>query len=219
MDFKVRYLDAGLASSYFSDQETALQSQRLGRKYKNQLRDFLTNVRTKRKSGSGGGTAGTGGGGATPEYLQPSETPPSWTPTAAAAAAAAAAAYSSPSVGVYPSAATAATPYAADNGFYASMHHHQHQNLQTALPNLQNLQTFYPALDNRFTIPTADNLFAHGYRGLAGVGSCAATAYYAAAEYSPYVHAAAAASTNGFLPASYDSGMGQSHSFPSIPHQ
>ena len=37
MDFKVSYLDAGLATSYFSDQETALQSQRLGRKYKNQV--------------------------------------------------------------------------------------------------------------------------------------------------------------------------------------
>lgn len=172
MDFKVSYLDAGLATSYFSDQETNLQSQRIGRKYKNQLRDFLTNVRTKRKSG-------------TPEYLP--ETP-SWTPTAAAAAA------YSPTV--YPTAMPAtAAPYTADGSFY--MHHQQ--NLQ-ALPNLQNLQTFYPTLDNRF-IPT-DNIF-HGYRGLAG--TCAS---YYAAEYSPYVHAAA--STNGFLAAGYDaSGMGQ----------
>ena len=160
-----------------SAQEAALPTQRIGRKYKNQLRDFLSNCRTKRKSGG------------TPEYL--AETP-SWTPVAAAATAAAAA--YSPSV--YPT--TPAAPYtaAADtNSFY--MHHQQ--NLQT-LP----MQPFYPALDNRFM--GTENLF-HGYRGLGvgvGVGSCAS---YYAAEYSPYVHAAAA-TTNGFLTAGYDSSMG-----------
>ena len=106
------------------------------------------------------------------------------------------------------------------------------QNLQSAnLANLQNLQTAfsYGGLEQRFghhhhhhhhLSSAADhNLFAAhaGYaRSLAGVGvgvggcsAAAASAYYAAAEYSPYaVHAAAAASTNGFLPATYDGGMG-----------
>ncbi|EFX88434.1 hypothetical protein DAPPUDRAFT_42139, partial [Daphnia pulex] len=63
MDFKVSYLDAGLTSNYFTDQEAGSAisattggtnahppgTQKIGRKYKNQLRDFLTNCRTKRK--------------------------------------------------------------------------------------------------------------------------------------------------------------------------
>lgn len=259
MDFKVSYLDAGLTSNYFTDQESssipapvttatssatsatsgqtvvASQSagqqatpQKIGRKYKNQLRDFLTNCRTKRKSGSNAGTP-SGGNTTPPEpspYLSGTgvEVAASWTgggsaaaavSSAASAAVAAAATAYSPSV--YPAsaaaaAAAAAVPYHADNSFYHSMHHHHqlHHHQPNTLQNLQNLhQSFYaPALDNRFGIPTAaeHNLFHHahhGYRGLAGVG---ATGYYAA-DYSPYVHAAA--TTNGFLAAGYDSTMGR----------
>lgn len=263
MDFKVSYLDAGLTSNYFTDQEssaitaptttttsttsttsgqtvlpsqpsTQATTQKIGRKYKNQLRDFLTNCRTKRKSGNSAGTPGSVGGGNTtpPEpspYLAGSgvDVAASWTggggsaaaaaSSAASAAVAAAATAYSPSV--YPAsaaaaAAVAAVPYHADNSFYHSMHHHHqlHHHQPNTLQNLQNLhQSFYaPALDNRFGIPTAaeHNLFHHahhGYRGLAGVG---ATGYYAA-DYSPYVHAAAAATTNGFLAAGYDSTMGR----------
>ena len=258
MDFKVSYLDAGLTSNYFSDEsssaittttttisstasatsgQTVLPSQpstqpttqKIGRKYKNQLRDFLTNCRTKRKSGNSASSA-TGGNTTPPEpspYLSGSgvDVAASWTgggsaaaaaSSAASAAVAAAATAYSPSV--YPAAAAAAAaavPYHADNSFYHSMHHHHqlHHHQPNTLQNLQNLhQSFYaPALENRFGIPTAaeHNLFHHahhGYRGLAGVG---AAGYYAA-DYSPYVHAAAAATaTNGFLAAGYDSTMGE----------
>ena len=264
MDFKVSYLDAGLTSNYFTDQEsssiaapttttssitsvsstqTVLPSQipaqpatqKIGRKYKNQLRDFLTNCRTKRKSGNSSGT--TGGNTTPPEpsaYLSSGsgvDVPANWTAGGSAAAAASsvasaavAAAATAYSPSVYPTsaaaaAAAAAVPYHTDNSFYHSMHHHHqlHHHQPNTLQNLQNLhQSFYaPALDNRFGIPTAaeHNLFHHahhGYRGLASVG-VGATGYYAA-DYSPYVHAAAAASTNGFLTAGYDSTMGK-HNF------
>lgn len=55
MDFKVSYLDAGLTNTYFSDSElggtqpAATQPQRVNRRYKTQLRDFLSTCRTKRK--------------------------------------------------------------------------------------------------------------------------------------------------------------------------
>ncbi|XP_032789294.2 uncharacterized protein LOC116926488 isoform X7 [Daphnia magna] len=304
MDFKVSYLDAGLTSNYFTDQEagsaisavsttvaaavttttsittgqTVLPShaaaatahppgtQKIGRKYKNQLRDFLSNCRTKRKSGSVG-CASTGGvvgnGLATPpepspvHYLSASSNSvelaggAGWTTavggggagsaaaSSAAASAAVAAAATAYSPSVYPGASVAAAaaaaatvPYHADatNSFYHSaMHHHHHHQLaahhhhahhqpNATLQNLQNLhQSFYgspAALDhNRFgigvvpTVAAEHNLFHHGHaayaRGL-GVG---AAGYYAA-DYSPYVHAAAAATTNGFLTAGYDSTIG-----------
>ena len=303
MDFKVSYLDAGLTSNYFTDQETgsaisatvatttttttstttgvslttgqtvlpsqtgatnAHPPQKIGRKYKNQLRDFLTNCRTKRKSGSSGAAAtsvtGVGNGLTTPpepspvHYLSGSSnsvelaSATGWTTagvgggsaaaSSAAASAAVAAAATAYSPSVYPGASAAAAaaaaatvPYHADatNSFYHSaMHHHHHHHQLAAhhhhaahhqpnatLQNLQNLhQSFYGtpgALDhNRFgigVVPTAEhNLFHHGHaayaRGL-GVG---AAGYYAA-EYSPYVHAAAA-TTNGFLTAGYDSTIG-----------
>ena len=232
MDFKVSYLDAGLTSSYFSDEsnlsstpannaattpnppQTTLPStpasqantqQRVGRKYKNQLRDFLTNCRTKRKSGS---SASTPVGNATPPepspYLPAGE---QWPNGGAPSVSSAATVTYSPSV--YP--ATAAVPYHADNSFYMHHHHHQLHHQSNALPNLPNLhQSFYaPTLDNRFGIPTAaeHNLFHahHGYRSLAGVGVGVGAAGYYAADYSPYVHAA---TTNGFLAAGYDSTMG-----------
>lgn len=60
MDFKVSYLDAGLTNSYFSDSDTLTGSvmtptlpaqpapQRVNRRYKTQLRDFLTTCTRKR---------------------------------------------------------------------------------------------------------------------------------------------------------------------------
>ncbi|KAK6631683.1 hypothetical protein RUM43_013747 [Polyplax serrata] len=58
MDFKVSYLDAGLSNSYFADSDQLIGSnggtltptpQRVNRRYKTQLRDFLSTCRTKRK--------------------------------------------------------------------------------------------------------------------------------------------------------------------------
>ncbi|XP_066982344.1 uncharacterized protein ss isoform X1 [Macrobrachium rosenbergii] len=49
MDFKVSYLDPGLTQSYLCDSELPqLYASRMSRKYKTQLRDFLTTCRTKR---------------------------------------------------------------------------------------------------------------------------------------------------------------------------
>lgn len=60
MDFKVSYLDAGLTNSYFSDSDSLSGStmtptipaqptpQRVNRRYKTQLRDFLSTCRNKR---------------------------------------------------------------------------------------------------------------------------------------------------------------------------
>ncbi|KAL1509654.1 hypothetical protein ABEB36_004360 [Hypothenemus hampei] len=67
MDFKVSYLDAGLPNTYFSENDQLLTSPthssvpttptRANRRYKTQLRDFLSTCRTKRKlsHGSSGG--------------------------------------------------------------------------------------------------------------------------------------------------------------------
>ncbi|XP_017776036.1 PREDICTED: aryl hydrocarbon receptor protein 1 [Nicrophorus vespilloides] len=61
MDFKVSYLDAGLPNSYFSESDQLLANttvaqhnlpsapSRVNRRYKTQLRDFLSTCRTKRK--------------------------------------------------------------------------------------------------------------------------------------------------------------------------
>ncbi|XP_022906023.1 aryl hydrocarbon receptor protein 1 [Onthophagus taurus] len=66
MDFKVSYLDAGLPNSYFSDTDQLLSTTsstvqhnlpttpaRVNRRYKTQLRDFLSTCRTKRKLSHG----------------------------------------------------------------------------------------------------------------------------------------------------------------------
>lgn len=63
MDFKVSYLDTGLASTYFSEADQLVVTpigsptslpppitpQRTSRRYKTQLRDFLSTCRSKRK--------------------------------------------------------------------------------------------------------------------------------------------------------------------------
>ncbi|XP_039287777.1 aryl hydrocarbon receptor protein 1 [Nilaparvata lugens] len=159
MDFKVSYLDAGLTNSYFSDSDqlvgtpTPLHTsttattthlspvgnttpQRVNRRYKTQLRDFLSTCRTKRKL--------------TGHHHSPVMVTNPPTPTVdyiasdtSSAAVAVAAAYN-----MYP------TPYpgtpTTDNGLSGYMGHsgNFHQSLY----------------ENRF-LPATDNLF-HQYRSL-----------------------------------------------------
>lgn len=81
MDFKVSYLDAGLTNSYFADSEQVPVStgtltpapQRVNRRYKTQLRDFLSTCRTKRKI-QAPAPAVTASPSATVEYLPTAET-------------------------------------------------------------------------------------------------------------------------------------------------
>ncbi|KAG8042062.1 hypothetical protein G9C98_000053 [Cotesia typhae] len=152
MDFKVSYLDAGLTNSYFSDNDSLTgpsmtptlpaqpTPQRVNRRYKTQLRDFLSTCRSKR----------------TKLANQSSSSPPS-TPTVASvdylaadtsAAAAVAAAYSNLNT-IYP------TPYAPSAVAATS-----DPSLTTYIGHTGNYhQTLYPAsaLDNRYL--TTENLF------------------------------------------------------------
>ncbi|XP_044574637.1 neuronal PAS domain-containing protein 2 isoform X3 [Cotesia glomerata] len=152
MDFKVSYLDAGLTNSYFSDNDSLTgpsmtptlpaqpTPQRVNRRYKTQLRDFLSTCRSKR----------------TKLANQSSSSPPS-TPTVASvdylaadtsAAAAVAAAYSNLNT-IYP------TPYAPSAVAASS-----DPSLTTYIGHTGNYhQTLYPAsaLDNRYL--TTENLF------------------------------------------------------------
>lgn len=202
MDFKVSYLDAGLTNTYFSDSDqlfssssstqysstptsTSQQSQsqtatksptpqRVNRRYKTQLRDFLSTCRTKRKINS--------------HHHQPVPIahPTPTTPAAVdyipgtdpAAAAAVAVAYSNLNT-MYPT--TYSTPTAtADNGLSgyightSNFHHHHHHH-----------QSLY---DNRLPyLTTTDNLF-HQYRPLTNYYPD----YHSTAATTPYV-------SNGFL--------------------
>lgn len=162
MDFKVSYLDAGLTNSYFSDSDQLVGTttthhpgsstnvsshlspvgnttpQRVNRRYKTQLRDFLSTCRTKRK---------LAGHHHSPVMVSNPPTPTvdyiaadSSSATAAAAVAAAYNMYSTP----YPG-----TP-ATDNGLSGYMGHSGNFH-----------QTLY---DNRF-LTTTENLF-HQYRPL-----------------------------------------------------
>jgi hypothetical protein len=98
MDFKVSYLDAGFATSYFDSDTNSSNSNSTGssgpklnhRRYKTQLRDFLSSCRTKRKplanelyADSGGGFTGypsaatmysSVAGGTIPGYTTPDST-------------------------------------------------------------------------------------------------------------------------------------------------
>ncbi|XP_048513835.1 aryl hydrocarbon receptor isoform X3 [Athalia rosae] len=153
MDFKVSYLDAGLTNSYFSDSDSLPSSgvtpsipaqptpQRVNRRYKTQLRDFLSTCRGKRAKLSS----------------QSSASPPA-TPTVASvdylaadtsAAAAVAAAYSNLN-NIYP------TPYAP-----TAVAATTDPSLTTYIGHTGNYhQTLYPAgaLDNRYLTAT-ENLF------------------------------------------------------------
>ncbi|KOX76139.1 hypothetical protein WN51_11855 [Melipona quadrifasciata] len=154
MDFKVSYLDAGLTNSYFSDSDSLTgsvmtptlpsqpTSQRVNRRYKTQLRDFLSTCRNKR----------------TKLTAQSSVSPPA-TPTVASvdylaadtsAAAAVAAAYSNLNT-MYPT-AYAPTAVAASTD----------PSLTTYIGHTGNYhQTLYPAtaLDNRYLTAATENLF------------------------------------------------------------
>lgn len=81
MDFKVSYLDAGLNSNYFTDSDqlvglspggsggspasssSTTPTQRVSRRYKTQLRDFLSTCRTKRKLSTNAANAGASAAG------------------------------------------------------------------------------------------------------------------------------------------------------------
>uniref|UniRef100_A0A182N8U8 Uncharacterized protein n=1 Tax=Anopheles dirus TaxID=7168 RepID=A0A182N8U8_9DIPT len=142
MDFKVSYLDAGISSTYFESDQLIVSSnnssapsspttsqQRANRRYKTQLRDFLSTCRHKRKLPNQ--CAG--------EQVSPSVSVVDYIPggppgTAAAAAAVAAAAYSNSINSVYsPAAHFPGT--APDNVYMAGPVHS---------PN------FYPMPDNLF---------------------------------------------------------------------
>uniref|UniRef100_A0A182U938 PAS fold-3 domain-containing protein n=1 Tax=Anopheles melas TaxID=34690 RepID=A0A182U938_9DIPT len=113
MDFKVSYLDAGISSTYFESEQLIVSSnnssapsspttsqQRANRRYKTQLRDFLSTCRHKRKLPNQ----------CAAEQVSPSVSVVDYIPggppgTAAAAAAVAAAAYSNSINSVYSPAA------------------------------------------------------------------------------------------------------------------
>ncbi|XP_001238158.3 protein single-minded isoform X1 [Anopheles gambiae] len=114
MDFKVSYLDAGISSTYFESEQLSIVSsnnssapsspttsqQRANRRYKTQLRDFLSTCRHKRKLPNQ----------CAAEQVSPSVSVVDYIPggppgTAAAAAAVAAAAYSNSINSVYSPAA------------------------------------------------------------------------------------------------------------------
>ncbi|CAH2008226.1 unnamed protein product [Acanthoscelides obtectus] len=193
MDFKVSYLDAGLPNNYFSENELLSNTTssahsnisstptRVNRRYKTQLRDFLSTCRTKRKLATSSGQVTPP---ANPTIGAPSVVSPMATAavdyitTDGCSAAAAAAAYN-----MY----TSPYPAAADH----TMGYMGHSNFQ---------HTLYPptatALDNRY-LATTDNLF-HQYRPLGTYYPD----YHASATAAGYV-------SNGFLDASsrtYDPG-------------
>ncbi|XP_052864708.1 uncharacterized protein LOC128271290 [Anopheles cruzii] len=142
MDFKVSYLDAGISSTYFEPDQLIISSnnasspgspttsqQRANRRYKTQLRDFLSTCRHKRKLPSQ----------CTEQQVQPSVSVVDYIPggapgTAAAAAVVAAAAYSNSINSVY-SPATHFAGGGPDNVYMAGPVHS---------PN------FYPMPDNLF---------------------------------------------------------------------
>lgn len=202
MDFKVSYLDAGLTNTYFSDSDQLYSSssnqysstptsssqppqqsqaatksptpQRVNRRYKTQLRDFLSTCRTKRKINSHHHQTPVAIAHPTPttpaavDYISNADP---------AAAAAVAVAYSNLNP-MYPSSYSAP---AADNGLSGYMghtsnfHHHHHPSHQ-------------PLYDNRLPYLTStDNLF-HQYRPLTNYYPD----YHSAAATPPYV-------SNGFL--------------------
>ncbi|XP_049537606.1 uncharacterized protein LOC125952273 isoform X2 [Anopheles darlingi] len=110
MDFKVSYLDAGISSTYFDSDQLIISpnnlnspsspttsQQRANRRYKTQLRDFLSTCRHKRKINNQSTVEQVSPTVSVVDYI--SGGPPG---TAAAAAAVAAAAYTNTINSVYP---------------------------------------------------------------------------------------------------------------------
>lgn len=154
MDFKVSYLDAGLNSNYFTDSDqlvglspggsggspasssSTTPTQRVSRRYKTQLRDFLSTCRTKRKLSTNAANAGGSAAGqvtGSVDYVD-----------STAAAVAAAAAYSN----LNPLYSTAySTTGASDNG----LSYMSHSNYQPLYDNhnlfqYRALGPYYPAV-------------------------------------------------------------------------
>lgn len=173
MDFKVSYLDAGLPNSYFTESDQLMASSpnvaqhtmsttpsRVNRRYKTQLRDFLSTCRTKRKLSHSSSSGQV--------------TPPTNVTVSASVV--------SPMAGVdyiSPDGCTAAynmytSPYPATATDH-SLSYMGHSNFQHSL---------YPApaaLDNRY-LATTENLF-HQYRPL----SSYYPDYHHSSATSPYV--------------------------------
>lgn len=155
MDFKVSYLDAGLPNSYFTDSDQLITNtppvtphnipatpSRVNRRYKTQLRDFLSTCRTKRK-------------------LSQSSNTTQITPTTNSAVAAPvmnpmpAVDYITTDPTAYNMYTTPYPPAATDHSLSSYMSHSNFQH---------GLYTTPTALDNRYLTST-DNLF-HQYRPL-----------------------------------------------------
>ncbi|GJQ88193.1 ss, partial [Trypoxylus dichotomus] len=156
MDFKVSYLDAGLPNNYFSESDQLLSNtpavaqhnlsttpSRVNRRYKTQLRDFLSTCRTKRKlshSSSSGQVTPPANASVTGTVVSPM-------PTVDYIATDGCTAYN-----MYP------TPYAPATADHSLSPYMSHSNFQ---------HTLYPsttALENRY-LTTTENLF-HQYRPL-----------------------------------------------------
>lgn len=197
MDFKVSYLDAGLPNSYFTESEQLMSTTppvtphlttapaRVNRRYKTQLRDFLSTCRTKRKLAGAAATptqastttVGVGVVSTTPIMNTSMPTPVDYIATADGCSAA---------YNMYPS------PYApapaTDHSLTSYIGHSNYQH---------GLYSTTTALDNRY-LTTTENLF-HQYRPLGGYYP-----EYHTATATPYVG-------NGFLEMS---GRGASCTMP-----
>lgn len=173
MDFKVSYLDAGLPNNYFSENDQLMSStpsvaqhsisttpSRVNRRYKTQLRDFLSTCRTKRKlshSSSSGQITPPANATVTASVVSPMPTVDYITPDGCTA-----------TYNMYTTPYPTATP---DH----SLSYMGHSNFQ------HGLYPTAPALDNRY-LTTTENLF-HQYRPL----STYYPDYHHAPATSPYV--------------------------------
>lgn len=174
MDFKVSYLDAGLPNSYFTESDQLISNtppvtphnipatpSRVNRRYKTQLRDFLSTCRTKRKLSQGNQTTQmtpTTNTTVSAPVMNPMPTVDYITTDAAAAA--------------YNMYTTPYPPPATDHSLSSYMSHSNFQH---------GLYTTPTALDNRYLTGT-DNIF-HQYRPLGSYYP----EYHHTAATTPYV--------------------------------
>lgn len=155
MDFKVSYLDAGLPNSYFTESEQLLTNTppvtphnipatptRVNRRYKTQLRDFLSTCRSKRKLSQPANT----------NQITP---PANTTISAPVMNPMPTVDYITTDPSAYNMYATPYPPTATDHSLSSYMSHSNFQH---------GLYTAPPALDNRY-LTTTDNIF-HQYRPL-----------------------------------------------------